>query len=53
MTGFGADGERFDKERDFQQVRGDFDDNPFVKETLAHIERKTKLGDEMIARLTV
>ena len=53
MTGFGADGERFDKERDFQQVRGDFDDNPFVKETLAHIERKTNLGDEMIARLTV
>ena len=51
MTGFGADGEREDKEHDFQQVRGDFDSNPFVKETLAHIKRKTALGEEMLDRL--
>lgn len=51
MTGFGADGERQDKENDFQHVRGDFDGNPFVKETLAHIERKTKLGEELLGRL--
>ena len=52
MTSFGADGEREDKEHDFQHVRGDFDGNPFVRETLAHIERKTKLGEELIERLT-
>ena len=52
MTGFGADGEREDKEHDFQQVRGDFESNPFVRETLSHIERKTKLGEEMMARLS-
>ena len=51
MTGFGADGAREDKEHDFQHVRGDFESNPFVRETLAHIERKTKLGDELIGRL--
>jgi hypothetical protein len=51
MTGFGADGERQDKENDFQHVRGDFDENPFVRETLAHIDRKTALGEEMIKRL--
>ena len=51
MTGFGADGEKADKEHDFAHVRGNFDSNPFVRETLAHIERKTRLGDELIARL--
>lgn len=51
MTGFGADGERKDKEHDFHHVRGDFDSNPFVRETLAHIERKSRLGDELLERL--
>ena len=51
MTGFGADGERQDKESDFQHVRGDFDGNPFVKEVLDHIERKTRLGEELLGRL--
>ena len=51
MTGFGADGEREVKEHDFQHVRGDFDSNPFVRETLAHIERKTALGEELLDRL--
>ena len=52
MTGFGADGERQDKVHDFHHVRGDFDSNPFVHETLAHIERKTRLGEELIERLS-
>ena len=52
MTGFGADGERVHKELDFEHVRGDFDSNPFVKEILDHMERKTKLGDELIQRLS-
>lgn len=52
QTGFGADGDKHDKEHDFEQVRGDFDNNPFVTEVLAHIARKTALGDELIARLS-
>ena len=51
MTGFGADGEKEHKELDFEHVRGDFDSNPFVREILDHIERKTKLGDELVERL--
>ena len=51
MTGFGADGERQDKENDFQHVRGDFVGNPFVKEVFDHIERKTRLGEELLGRL--
>jgi len=51
MTGFGADGSRMEKEQDFEQVRGDFENNPFVTAVLRHIEVKTALGDELIARL--
>ncbi len=51
MTGFGADGSRLEKELDFEQVRGDFESNPFVTEVLKHIERKTALGDELIERM--
>jgi UDP-3-O-[3-hydroxymyristoyl] glucosamine N-acyltransferase len=51
MTGFGADGSRVEKELDFEQVRGDFESNPFVKAVLKHIEDKTALGDELISRL--
>lgn len=51
MTGFGADGEREHKELDFEHVRGGFDSNPFVREILDHIDRKTKLGDEILERL--
>jgi hypothetical protein len=51
MTGFGADGTRLEKEQDFEQVRGDFESNPFVTAVLSHIEAKTALGDELIARL--
>lgn len=51
MTGFGADGSRIEKEQDFEQVRGDFESNPFVTAVLKHIEVKTTLGDELIARM--
>lgn len=51
MTGFGADGSRVEKELDFEQVRGDFESNPFVTAVLRHIEVKSALGDELIARM--
>ncbi len=51
MTGFGADGTKQEKELDFEQVRGDFESNPFVTAVLKHIEVKTALGDELIERM--
>ena len=52
MTGFGADGNRDEMRQDFEQVRGDFESNPFVTAVLKHIEEKSALGDELIERLT-
>ncbi|MCK9305352.1 MAG: DUF4954 family protein [Bacteroidales bacterium] len=51
MTGFGADGDSHDCILDFEQVRGGFDNNPFVSAVLKHIEVKTALGQELIDRL--
>ena len=51
MTGFGADGTKSEKQRDFEYVRGDFESNPFVTAVLKHIEVKSALGDETIDRL--
>ena len=51
MTGFGIDGDHKIKQRDFEQVRGRFEDNDFVKEVLNHIERKTDLGNRVILQL--
>ncbi len=51
-TGFGFDGaSQSTVDRDFEQVRGDFESNPFVTATLEHIQRKSELGDRMIAML--
>ena len=50
-TSFGADGDREQKEIDFEQVRGAFENNPFVETVKRHIEDKTALGNELIARL--
>ena len=47
QTGFGADGNDEQRQRDFESVRGRFESNPFVVEVLAHIERKSALGDKM------
>lgn len=49
--GFGVDGDEERKHLDFESVRGSFESNPFVVEVLNHIERKTKLGNDTIARL--
>ena len=51
MTGFGADGSREEKEMDFEQVRGVFESNSFVKAVLEHIRVKEALGDELLGRL--
>lgn len=51
-TGFGVDGDRHQQKEDFEQVRGIFEENAFVQVVLKHIETKTKLGEEMISRLT-
>ncbi|MGL4853318.1 MAG: DUF4954 family protein [Phocaeicola sp.] len=53
MTGFGTDGTSEEREQDFEQVRGLFESNPFVTEVLKHIEKKTALGDELIARISL
>ena len=49
--GFGVDGDDCQKVQDFESVRGRFDSNPFVCEVLNHIERKSRLGDEVVAKL--
>ncbi|MBR5724842.1 MAG: DUF4954 family protein [Bacteroidales bacterium] len=52
MTGFGADGSREEKELDFEQVRGAFESNSFVRAVLEHIRVKRELGDELLSRLS-
>ena len=49
--GFGVDGSEFDRNLDFEQVRGEFEKNTFVKEALDHIRIKTELGNELITRM--
>ena len=51
QTGFGVDGDREQAEADFEEVRGSFESNSFVKAVLEHIERKTALGNKMLAKL--
>ena len=51
QTGFGVDGDREQAEADFEEVRGSFESNSFVKAVLEHIERKTALGDKILAQL--
>lgn len=46
-----ADGTRLGAERDFEQVRGDFESNPFVAAVMDHIRKKTALGDAAVALL--
>ncbi len=49
--GFGVDGSEYDRNLDFEHVRGEFEKNAFVQEALDHIRRKTELGDELISRM--
>ena len=51
MTGFGVDGSRSEMKLDFEHVRGDFENNPFVTAVLKHIDDKTVLGEELINRI--
>ena len=51
QTGFGADGDRQHAEADFEEVRGSFESNSFVKAVLEHIERKSELGNKMRNKL--
>ncbi len=50
-TGFGVDGDEEQKMKDFENVRGIFEQNPFVVEVQRHIQVKTALGDELINRI--
>ncbi|MDR1373080.1 MAG: DUF4954 family protein [Dysgonamonadaceae bacterium] len=50
-TGFGVDGGDTDRELDFGQVRGEFEQNAFVQEITDHIRQKTALGNELIERI--
>lgn len=50
-TGFGVDGDKHQQKIDFEQVRGIFEENPFVETVLKHIESKTRLGNETISKL--
>ena len=51
MIGFGVDGSNKEKQQDFEGVRGDFVNNPFVTAVQEHIVNKRALGDELIERL--
>ena len=52
MTSFGADGDRFEQEQDFMNVRGSvFEADPFVTSVKEHIKVKSALGDAALAKL--
>lgn len=48
---FGMDGKGDRREKDFESVRGDFENNPFVKSVEEHIREKSQLGSTLIAEL--
>jgi hypothetical protein len=50
-TGFGADGDLNAQRLDFEEVRGNFEQNTFVKAILQHIEQKTHLGNKRISEM--
>lgn len=49
--GFGMDGSSRQKQIDFEQVRGNFENNLFVETVRMHIRNKTDLGNDLIERL--
>ncbi len=49
--GYGLDGDVETMEKDFEAVHGVFEKNSFVKEIENHIEKKSKLGDDMIEKM--
>lgn len=50
-TGFGVDGDKNQAEADFEEVRGNFGNNSFVKAVLEHIDKKSTLGDKILTKL--
>ena len=52
QTGFGVDGDRRQAQADFEEVRGSFESNSFVKAVLEHIERKSALGEKILEQLS-
>jgi hypothetical protein len=50
-TGFGLDGNNEQKAEDFENVRGNFENNPFVKEIKEKIESSILLANEVITSL--
>jgi len=51
MTGFGMDGNKTTQKLDFEKVRGNFENNDFVKEIVSHIHKKTLLGESILEKL--
>lgn len=52
QVGFGLDAATTQcKDTDFEQVRGDFNSDPFVTMVLEHIKEKTALGNSLLSRL--
>lgn len=51
-TGFGLDGNDETKRKDFENVRGSFDSNPFIIAVQEHIKKKSALGQELIDRIS-
>ena len=45
------DGDREQAAADFEEVRGSFESNSFVKAVLEHIDKKTALGNKVLAKL--
>ena len=51
MRKLGEQVPRIDKEKDFSEVRGNFDSNSFVTAVVDHIRVKEALGNELLDRL--
>lgn len=51
-TSFGVDGNSVERKQDFEQVRGIFEQNPFVQAVIKHIKVKSELGNKMIEKLS-
>ncbi len=52
QTGFGVDGDKSQQKADFEEVRGSFNNNSFVKAVLEHIDVKSTLGDKVLTKLS-
>ncbi|MCT4648587.1 MAG: DUF4954 family protein [Carboxylicivirga sp.] len=50
-TGFGIDGTEETRQRDFEQVRGEFESHPSVQDIQKHIRDKSRLAEELKERL--